>query len=53
MSLDHYAQFCMSRNSLKEAERLFEEAVVVAKKLHGMTGEQTLVVTNSLATVLR
>jgi len=52
MSLDQYAQFCMSRNNLKEAERLFEEAVVIAKKLHGMTGEQTLVVTNSLATVL-
>ena len=53
MALDQQAQVLMAGDKLKEAEKLFREAVMVATKLHGENGEQVLVVTNSLATVLR
>ena len=53
MALDQQAQVLMAGDKLKEAEKLFREAVMVATKLHGEKGEQVLVVTNSLATVLR
>jgi len=52
MALDQQAQVLMAGDKLKEAEKLFREAVMVATKLHGEKGEQVLVVTNSLATVL-
>ena len=53
MALDQQAQLFMASNRLREAEKSFREAVLVATKLHGEKGEQVLVVTNSLATVLR
>lgn len=52
MALDQQAQLFMAGNRLREAEKSFREAVLVATKLHGEKGEQVLVVTNSLATVL-
>jgi len=52
MALDQQAQFLMAVGKLKEAETAWREAVLVATKLHGEEGEQVLVVTNSLATVL-
>eukprot|EP00092_Neocalanus_flemingeri_P006783 GFUD01007326.1.p1 GENE.GFUD01007326.1~~GFUD01007326.1.p1 ORF type:complete len:361 (+),score=138.79 GFUD01007326.1:47-1129(+) len=52
MALDLQAQFFMAGGRLKEAETAWREAVLVATKLHGVEGEQVLVVTNSLATVL-
>jgi len=52
MALDQQAQLFMAGNRLMDAEKSFREAVSVATKLHGEKGEQVLVVTNSLATVL-
>ena len=52
MALDQQAQFLMAVGKLKEAETAWREAVLVATKLHGEEGEQVLVVTNYLATVL-
>ena len=43
----------MGRGRLEEAESAFNTAVGVAKKVYGPDGEQTLVIRNSLATVLR
>jgi len=53
MALDQQAQVLMAGDKLKEAERLFREAVTVAIKVYGEKQEQVLVVTNSLASVLR
>lgn len=52
MVLDEWAQFLLSRNRLEEAEVAWREAVRVSILLHGQEGEQSLVVTNSLATLL-
>jgi len=52
MALDQQAQFHVGVGKLKEAETAWREAVEVATRLHGEEGEQVLVVTNSLATVL-
>jgi len=52
MALDQYAQMLMADNKLREAELLFKEAVTVAKTVYGESGEQVLVVSNSLASVL-
>ena len=52
MALDLQAQFYLSINRLTEAETLWREAVSVGRQLHGDTGDQVLVVTNSLATVI-
>ena len=49
MSLDLQAQFLFSTNKLREAETVWREAVGVGKQLHGVDGEQVLVVSNSLA----
>ena len=53
MALDQQAQLLMAGDKLKEAEKLFREAVTVAIKVYGERQEQVLVVTNSLASVLR
>ena len=50
--LDQRAQFLLQQDRLEEAEAAWREAVRVAVQLHGEEGEQTLVVTNSLATLL-
>jgi len=50
--LDQRAQFLLQQDRLEEAEVAWREAVRVAVQLHGEEGEQTLVVTNSLATLL-
>ena len=47
------AQFLLGRGRLEEAESAFSAAVGVARRVHGDQGEQTLVIQNSLATVLR
>jgi len=52
MALDQQAQVLMAGDNLKEAEKLFREAVTVATKVYGEREEQVLVVTNSLASVL-
>jgi len=52
MALDQQAQLLMAGDKLKEAEKLFREAVTVAIKVYGERQEQVLVVTNSLASVL-
>ena len=52
MSLDMLAQFYLSINKLSEAENLWREAVKIGTAVHGENGEQVLVVTNSLATVI-
>ena len=49
MSLDLQAQFLFSINKLREAETVWREAVGVGQQLHGVDGDQVLVVTNSLA----
>ena len=46
------AQFLLARNRMEEAELAWREAVSVAVLLHGAEGEQSLVVRNSLATVM-
>jgi hypothetical protein len=53
MCLDQLGQFCLSQGRLTEAEVAFRQAAAVASKVHGEHGEQTLVVLNSLASVLR
>ena len=53
MALDQQAQVLMAGDKLKLAESLFREAVTVAIKVYGEKQEQVLVVTNSLASVLR
>ena len=53
MCLDLKAQFLMDKKNFVEAENLFREAIKVATLIHGSKGEQVLVVSNSLATVLR
>ena len=53
MALDQQAQVLMAGDNLKEPEKLFREAVTVAIKVYGEREEQVLVVTNSLASVLR
>jgi len=52
MCLDLKAQFLMDKKNFVEAENLFREAIKVATLIHGSKGEQVLVVSNSLATVL-
>ena len=52
MVLDQRAQFLLQQDRLSEAEMTWREAVKVAEQLHGEEGEQTLVVKNSLATLL-
>ena len=52
MVLDQRAQFLLQQDRLSEAEMAWREAVKVAEQLHGEEGEQTLVVKNSLATLL-
>ena len=50
--LDQRAQFLLAQDRLAEAEAAWREAVRVAEQLHGPEGEQSLVVTNSLASLL-
>ena len=52
LSLDRFAQFLASQNRLSEAESMYETGVEVAKEVLGCNHEQTLVIQNSLATVL-
>ena len=52
MSLDILAQFYLASNRLKEAESLWVEAVKCGRLVYGEEGDQVLVVTNSLATVI-
>lgn len=52
LSLDRQGQFLLGRGRLEEAESAFSTAVGVAKKVYGPDDEQTLVIRNSLATVL-
>ena len=52
MSLDLLAQFYLASNRLKEAESLWVEAVKCGRLVHGEEGDQVLVVSNSLATVI-
>lgn len=52
MVLDQRAQFLLGQDRLEEAEAAWREAVRVAEQLHGPEGEQSLVVTNSLASLL-
>jgi len=49
MALDHQAQLLLSSGRAGEAEAAWREAVLLAERLHGGAGEQTLVVRNSLA----
>merc|ERR1719186_5360 len=51
MVLDQRGQFCMSQGKLSEAKDMFTKAVGVTLRLHGPDHEQTLVITNSIATV--
>ena len=53
LALDKQGQFLLSRGHLQEAKECFSAAVDVSMQLQGETHEQTLVVQNSLATVLR
>lgn len=50
--LDQQAQFLLARDRLGTAEVTWREAVEVAIRLHGEEGEQTLVVQNSLASLM-
>ena len=52
MALDLLAQFYLASNRLKEAESLWVEAVKCGRLVYGEEGDQVLVVTNSLATVI-
>ena len=52
VSLDRYAQFLASRERLSEAETLYKKGINVANQVLGVDHEQTLVIQNSLATVL-
>ena len=52
MALDLLAQFYLASNRLKEAETLWVEAVKCGRLVYGEEGDQGLVVTNSLATVI-
>ena len=49
MALDQQAQLLLSSGRAGEAEAAWREAVLLAERLHGGAGEQTLVVRNSLA----
>ena len=53
MALDQLGQFCLSQGRLTEAEVAFRQAATISSKIHGDQGDQTLVVLNSLASVLR
>ena len=53
LALDRRAQFLLGRGRLEEAEAGFKSAVEVSRRVHGDQHEQTLVIRNSLATVLR
>jgi hypothetical protein len=53
MALDRLGQFCLSQSRLTEAEVAFRQAAAISRQIHGDTGEQTLVILNSLASVLR
>lgn len=52
LSLDKQGQFLLNRGRLQGAENCFSAAVKVSTRLHGENDQQTLVVRNSLATVL-
>lgn len=52
LSLDRRAQFLLGRGRLAEAEAEFNSAVEISRQVHGEKHEQTLVIQNSLATVL-
>ena len=52
MALDVLAQLYLGAGRLREAEHLWAEAVKVGRAVHGEAGDQVLVVTNSLATVI-
>jgi len=52
LSLDKQGQFLLGRGRLQEAENSFNSAVKVSTRLLGENDQQTLVVRNSLATVL-
>lgn len=52
MTLDQLGQFCLKQGRLTEAEVAFRQAATVARQIHGDQGDQTLVVLNSLASVL-
>ena len=49
MALDQFAQLLLESGRAGEAEAAWREAVLLAERLHGRAGEQTLVVRNSLA----
>jgi hypothetical protein len=53
MALDRLGQFCLSQSRLTEAEVAFRQAAAISRQIHGDRGEQTLVILNSLASVLR
>jgi len=52
LALDRFAQFLASQSRLSEAESMFKTGVDVAKEVLGLNHDQTLVIQNSLATVL-
>lgn len=52
LALDQLGQFCLSQGRLTEAEVAFSQALALSRTIHGVHGEQTLVITNSLASVL-
>jgi len=52
ISMERFAQFLVSRNRLQEAEALYKKGFEVAKNLLGEEHDQTLVIQNSLASVL-
>ena len=53
LCLDKKAQFHLGQGRLEEAESGFRAAVVLSTRIHGEEHEQTLVINNSLASVLR
>jgi len=52
ISMERFAQFLVSRNRLQEAETLYKKGFEVAKNLLGEEHDQTLVIQNSLASVV-
>jgi len=52
LSLDQQGQFLLGQSRLAESEACFAAAVKISTRLHGDNHEQTLVIENSLATVI-
>ena len=53
LCLDKSAQFYLGQGRLEQAESGFRSAVLLSSRIHGEEHEQTLVINNSLASVLR